>query len=527
MNYSRRNVIAVVGLLFLAIAYLWSSVDAPVIAMDEGMLLAYPEQLVKGRLPYRDFESYYAPGNLFALLGAYELFGFDIVVERAVGLLYRLAILAGIFTIARRWSLTLAVAATILSLIIIKVTQLMAFAWWGGVACALWSIVFLAKVELRWRVGVAGILAGLAVLYRQDLGPAVVLATLPLWLRLGGRDRIKYLGFAIVALAPLIWITISAGTRATLDNLFAYPVFIAGPARRLPINSAAPVMLCLLGMHLLSVALNILASLLAVRERRDNANARLFLGTALLGLAITPQGLQRFDIVHLSFAASCSIPLLPLSINLLLGRVSKAYVPPLAEGAPVATVFGVMIAVYAMSPSIQRLYRVSAKAFTLPLDIRGREVPMPSLATLRSVSRVGGIMERNSRPGERVFVGPGDLRRTVMGDTYLYHLLPWLTPGSYFMEMNPSSANRIGSRLADDIAGSDWLILNRDYDNLIEPNASGSLGPDDPNEIVRTRFTLRAEVGSLLVYERSSRVKLGSSRENAATDDSLVANPGR
>ena len=95
------------------------------------------------------------------------------------------------------------------------------------------------------------------------------------------------------------------------------------------------------------------------------------------------------------------------------------------------------------------------------------------------------------------------------------------------MEMNPSSANRIGSRLADDIAGSDWLILNRAYDNVIEPNASGSLGPDDPNEIVRTQFSLRVEVGSLLVYERSSRVKSVSARENAATDDSLVGNPGR
>ena len=65
---------------------------------------------------------------------------------------------------------------------------------------------------------------------------------------------------------------------------------------------------------------------------------------------------------------------------------------------------------------------------------------------------------------------------------------PWLEPASYFLEMNPFSANRPNSRLAADIATADWLLLDKRWDRPTEPNLSAHEGSDLPNQIVRDRF---------------------------------------
>jgi hypothetical protein len=110
-------------------------------------------------------------------------------------------------------------------------------------------------------------------------------------------------------------------------------------------------------------------------------------------------------------------------------------------------------------------------------------------------------LETLSKPGERLFVGPGDLRRTNYSDTYIYHIFPKLRPASYFLEMNPFSANRPGSRLATDVASADWLVLNRAWDNWQEPNRSVENGEDTANQVVQTQFTQIGEYGPFLLFQ--------------------------
>src|SRR5438876_843113 len=42
--------------------------------MDDGALLLYPELILKGWLPYRDFETFYGPANAYLLAGVYAIF---------------------------------------------------------------------------------------------------------------------------------------------------------------------------------------------------------------------------------------------------------------------------------------------------------------------------------------------------------------------------------------------------------------------------------------------------------------------
>jgi hypothetical protein len=110
-----------------------------------------------------------------------------------------------------------------------------------------------------------------------------------------------------------------------------------------------------------------------------------------------------------------------------------------------------------------------------------------------------------ARPGDSLFVGPQDLRRTNYGPTYMYFVLDELEPASYYMEMNPGTANREGSGFADELRRADWLILTSEWDDWNEPNESTVNGPAEPNEVVRDDFCLRLERGEYRLYERCDR----------------------
>jgi hypothetical protein len=99
-------------------------------------------------------------------------------------------------------------------------------------------------------------------------------------------------------------------------------------------------------------------------------------------------------------------------------------------------------------------------------------------------------LDELARPGERLLVGPVDLRQTAYSDVMFYYLFPELTPATYFIEMDPGIANTEGSRLADDVASADWLILTRFWSGWIEPNSSTVFGPDEPNQVVEAGFCL-------------------------------------
>jgi hypothetical protein len=136
----------------------------------------------------------------------------------------------------------------------------------------------------------------------------------------------------------------------------------------------------------------------------------------------------------------------------------------------------------------------------------GRVFPLLNENTARSTTNMLNELSRVGTPGQRILVGPGDFRRTVGADTFLYHLLPRFTPGTYYLEMNPGSTNAPGSRLAGEVANSDWLILDRGWDLIHEPNKSSEYGSDEPNQVVRQKFDFWGEFGPYVLL-RNRRLR--------------------
>ena len=105
--------------------------------------------------------------------------------------------------------------------------------------------------------------------------------------------------------------------------------------------------------------------------------------------------------------------------------------------------------------------------------------------------------------GGRVFVGGSDLRFASYGDSFLYHLLlPDQTPASYFLELNPGTVNRRGTRLTRDLRRAEVVILSDRYDAWTEPNDSVVPGDPGPARVLRRDFEFVARHGPFAIYLR-------------------------
>jgi hypothetical protein len=95
-----------------------------------------------------------------------------------------------------------------------------------------------------------------------------------------------------------------------------------------------------------------------------------------------------------------------------------------------------------------------------------------------------------ARPGDRLFVGTTDLRKTPVSEAYLYYLLPEFPPATYYIEMDPGVANDEDSRMADDLRSADVAILSAAWNDWDEPNDSRKFGSPVPNRVLRKRFCI-------------------------------------
>src|SRR5918995_4705689 len=106
--------------------------------MEEGFMLVFPERLLNGDLPNRDFLHLYGPGSLWALAGVFKALGTSLTVERLVALLQQIGVVLGVYALARHWGRTVALPCALISLVIIvPPIGLTALGWVGGGALGL------------------------------------------------------------------------------------------------------------------------------------------------------------------------------------------------------------------------------------------------------------------------------------------------------------------------------------------------------------------------------------------------------
>ena len=528
------------GVVSLAMALpVWGMWIAPGPPMEEGFMLVFPERILAGDVPNRDFLHLYGPGSLWMLAGVYNLLGVDLWVERLVGLLQLVALVAGVAFVGYRWGRWTAVAAGLTTTIVIMPPiGLTALAWVGGVALALWAVI-VALSALDWshhgervstrrrRLLVGGVLGGLALLFRPDLVLAVGLPFGVMWIWALDRSSRRHLLAGVLAgVSPYLLHLVLAGPANAFRGIVTEPIFDLRPGRRLPFPpplddyssylnrafafgdrswswplpalSETRQIFVWVPLVFLACAALLTVGVLALRAgRRSQGWWLLTLG--LLAVGTLPQVIQRPDTAHLAWVSAVPFGLLSAALveaARLWGRSRRTTTAAAVAALPA-------LLALAMIPNFTwRWYGdYVAKTFGHGRDghaivHRGRTFYYGREEIAEAARSLLADAEDVTRPGQTLVVGPGDLRKTNYSEVYLYFLLPQLEPGTEYIEMDPGVANAADSGLAGEIRQADVVILSTVYDGWDEPNASREFGSNAPNQALAAEFCLHDEYGT-------------------------------
>ena len=497
--------------------------------MEEGFMLAFPERLLRGEIPNQDFLHLYGPGSLWVLAAVYKVFGATLEVERLFGLLQQMGVAFGAFAIGRWWGRRVAVVCGLLAMVImLPPAALTAFAWTGGVALGLCGLAVGLHARATpddrrgtWLAAGAGILFGLAFLYRLDLVIACGLAALVLVWKAPRRRVVALLG-AATATASLVLIQfVMAGFGNAFRGMILDPVFKLRPGRGLPVPPSwgrldgflqrvgdAPNPLwwpfpmlpqsnqifIWFFLNLAAIATLVGVGIWAMRRDPTSIRSRAVLASGLFSLGMVMQTLQRPDTTHIAWVSCVSIGLVPIALMELL----RARRPgPHARHAWLVACGVPALAMLVLVPAFTyRSYAdFTAQTFgqhrrAYLIERNGVRFYYGDLGMANAANAMIPTLDELVKPGDRLFVGPADLRKTVTSEAWIYALYPEARPGTYYIEMDPGIANADDSRLADDLRSSDVAVLSRFWLDWDEPNDSVKLGSPAANRVLKRHFCL-------------------------------------
>ena len=480
--------------------------------MEEANVVVVAAGILDGRLPHADVEYLYAPGTAWMVAGAFWTLGTSVVVERLVGLAYRLALLWGIHRLGRRWGSGTAACAAIASWVVIAPFGLVAYPWIAGLGLLVAGAALVLDGDDGRRASIGAALCGLAVFHQLVLGPAVLVVVLPAILIADAHRRSRLMTGLVAGLSPFLLHLVLVGPRSMLDGMVIDPIFRLRAGRNLPLppdpsdsgdffarlddllrgperlpGLDRPAQIAAL-FWLLIVAT---VALVVVARRWRGPGRTRFSTMAAIAVALVPMALQGPSPNHLKFVGTFTVAVAVIAIAVPLSRRARSLAAPIA----LTIVLGGLAVV-----APHHIGRFTFEAFTdRPFDSSsatvvhdGRTLPigrgMTAAAVADEIHSVVSEVDHLTRPGDSVFVGPVDLTRTNYGDTFFYFLLPDLVPASRHLEMNPGLANRLGGNLPVELASADVLVLTDRFDGWSEPNASVRAGDPDASAVVAGRF---------------------------------------
>jgi hypothetical protein len=471
---------------------------------DEGVAVAFPTRVLQGDLPYRDFETFYGPGGPFLVAAVFRLFGSTLGAERATSLCFRLLVVVALYWLLRPWGEATAFAGGILAASVVAAGGLV---FDSELAAQAFGLVALA---LTWRsvrrsdapFVLAALAAGLATLFRPDVGAITLVAMAPLVVVARVRARSLLLASAVfvAAVGPYLPLALAAGTNRLGRNF--HDLVATGRARRLPITADSDAGRLLVGVVL---ALALVVAVAALGRRRRSPRAPLLLAIALFGALQVPYALWRADPRHVGIAGLLALAALPAAaVELAPQRARRA-----TCAAATLAVLALFTAVHDVRGGISRNVKLAlGRTHSHVVSHAGRDFRLDDARAARELQRAVDAVGRRERPGARLFVGPTDLRRTDANDVFVYYLLPDLRPASFYLELDPP-ASKPDSGLARDVARADVLVLGRRWNRASEPNASRGFGSSRPNRVLRRLFCRRAAFGGYEVLTRCRPGRIG------------------
>jgi hypothetical protein len=449
---------------------------------DEGLMLQAGSRIAHGQWPYRDFWTNYMPGQPLMLAVLQKTFGPSLLAWRVVRTLTDATVALLAYRLARRRAPeSYALAAWL------AVAGAMAFPTGPGPNPPALALAFGALLAARGRPWLGGVLAGIACLFRLEIGVAAIIGV-ALEAPIGARARAAAIGAACgaVLLAPFALAGPGAMWHDTLGfysiqglQRLPFPLSFHGPIRPSKLIEFYIPLILVIGL-----ALWALAAALRMGPRPP-VYARAALGG---GITATMHRPARIDPGSLSL-----VPLALVGLAYLIGRTDVFHLIPLAAVLPV------MLAQAAAAARVAALRIALLCALGLVvlhgLDRRaGQLLHPPSLAAVPGPAGDGvktetadaislGSLERSvarlTRPGEPIYVANPRHDRVSAGDPLLYVILGHSNPTRYdVMQPGLVTTASVQRQIVDSLQRSHTSVVIRWLDpraEAIEPNGSARL----------------------------------------------------
>ena len=388
---------------------------------DEGLMLQAGARIASGEWPYRDFWSNYPPGQPLVLAALQEIFGASLLAWRVVAVATDAAVALLAYRLAQRRAPEVYALGAWLA-----VAGVMAFPMLPGPNPPALLLAFAALMAARRRPGLAGVLAGLAVLFRVELGVAAIAGVL---LSAPRGRRARALGPAVAAAVISLVPFLVVAPRAMWHDLVGFygiqhlqrlpfPIGFDGPWRPSKLIEFYIPLILIAGLVLSCVQMAV------GRERRPvNARASMHGGIAAGPPALGP------DPEAWSLA-----PMAVVGLAYLLGRTDVYHLIPLAAVLPVMLTWAAAVARVAwlrvallVALALIAVYGVERRAGQALHPPAGAAVPGPagdgvqtSPGDARALAALRTELAQVTTPGEPIFVTDRRTDRVTAGDPLLY-----------------------------------------------------------------------------------------------------------
>lgn len=519
-------------------------------AYDEGIILTGSMQVAAGKIPHRDFYAIYGPGQFYILAGFFKLFGESILVERLVDLFFRASVVAAVYLISssyfRRSIAVYTSLVTLLWLFSLNDTTAgnatIPVSLMNLVSTALVVAVFTRVVSKR-RMAAAGVVAGLALLFRYDTGIALLgvhtcIIAIGICVQVKGNKMRAFAstfwpylaGFLAVILPPAFYYLSVAPLHPLLYDIFIFQSKYYHRARNLPFpgislrslhNFAIYLPIAAIGVSAYAVLagpLGTRASQPSARKISNEPGLRGFLiAFGFLTIAMYLKGLVRVSVIQMYLA---TIPSLLLIAALFQQRFTFR--------RPLRIFITLMVSLSVLSPawfSVREVMVLYLSHSSLPEKIwssaRGttsairtswcstKNAATRGLCFLPEDDRIQTIefIDSHTRPDQTLFLGVPRHDKIFANDMVTYFASQRL-PATMWAEFDADLENRydIQVQMVHDleINRPPYVVLDSEYDLIHEPNdSSKSSGITVLDEYLHKKYRHIETFGDMAIWQRT------------------------
>ena len=515
---------------------------------DEGIILTGAMRVAAGQIPHRDFYANYGPAQFYLLAGLFKIFGRSVLLERLLDLFFKALTVASVYGIAATYLRRTTAACVALVTLMYLLGVFSGLCSYPTTAASLFNIVgtalivpvFARSISKR-RMFAAGVIAGIATLFRYDTGIALLgihacLTAIGVCMRCK-TNRLRtilssfwpYLpGFAIVTLPALLYFLSVARLQFVIQDL----VFVAQNYRRgrsLPFPAISLKHLENLAIYLPLAALGLsayplLATSTAPQARKpslstpvDNPEYRGFLICfGLLTIAMFFKGLVRTGIIMMFLSI---LPSMLLTAALYDRR--WAFPKPLRISVRLVAWLFLLTAAWCSLHYIKDQQQLhTSLAESLWSSARGTvsasraawcKTPNPAtrgLCFLPEDDRIKTIefLDEHTQKDQTVFVGDSRHDKIFANDNFTYFASERF-PATRWSHFDPDLQNRsdIQRQMVHELEASrpPYVVLDSEFEPMNEPNdSSRSSGVTVLDDYLHKNYRYDRSYGTMSVWRR-------------------------